>query len=579
MFEASVYIAVCSARNRMRVRLRRLREPRYLLGAIVGAAYLYFTILAPGRRPGVRVGRGRGGENRPVFGLMSAVQVAGTSLASLTVFVLALGAWLLPMRSGLLDFSKAETAFLFPAPVSRRQLLMHRVVRSQIGSLVAATFIAIFATPISGLGRVRLAFGMWTLLVTARIYFAAVTLTRARLSAPSAADRRAAWLPIGVTLAAVAIVGVSVARQFTQAAAGVTDVMVHLARATASGVPNLVLWPFMAILRPPLAATLPAFLVSLGWSLCVLAAVTGWMLSGASMFDAVAGEAGAQETTETRARLSTPRARQIGWTLAPAGRIESLLLWKNAMQTIRGTSASFWRFGGPALGLVVAMSAIAMAANRMRGPAGFVGMFAGIAAVAAVLFGPQMMRLDLRSDFEHLDLLKTWPARAADVIRGEIAWPALVMSVVACTCILIAAVLSGTALPEMPFVSRWSFAIAAAFAAPPLIAAQFAVHNAATIFFPAWVQLGRQRTRGIDAMGQRLIMLAAILLALLLFAAPGALVGGVLWFAFKGIVGDIVFVPIAMLFAAIVFLEVLVVTELLGPAYDRIDLTSIERGE
>ena len=46
MLGASLYIIVCSARNRLRVRLRRLREPRYLLGAIAGVAYLYFSFFA-----------------------------------------------------------------------------------------------------------------------------------------------------------------------------------------------------------------------------------------------------------------------------------------------------------------------------------------------------------------------------------------------------------------------------------------------------------------------------------------------------------------------------------------------------
>ena len=43
VLRASLYIIVCSARNRARVRLRRLREPRYLIGAIVGVAYIYFS--------------------------------------------------------------------------------------------------------------------------------------------------------------------------------------------------------------------------------------------------------------------------------------------------------------------------------------------------------------------------------------------------------------------------------------------------------------------------------------------------------------------------------------------------------
>ena len=56
MLGASLYIIVCSAKNRVRVRLRRLREPRYLIGAIVGVAYLYFSVFARIRRE--RVERG-----------------------------------------------------------------------------------------------------------------------------------------------------------------------------------------------------------------------------------------------------------------------------------------------------------------------------------------------------------------------------------------------------------------------------------------------------------------------------------------------------------------------------------------
>ena len=39
MLNASFYIAWCSTKNRVRVRLRRLREPRYLIGAIAGPTF------------------------------------------------------------------------------------------------------------------------------------------------------------------------------------------------------------------------------------------------------------------------------------------------------------------------------------------------------------------------------------------------------------------------------------------------------------------------------------------------------------------------------------------------------------
>ena len=112
-----------------------------------------------------------------------------------------------------------------------------------------------------------------------------------------------------------------------------------------------------------------------------------------------------------------------------------------------------------------------------------------------------------------------------------------------------------------------------------MIAAQYAVHNAGTILFPAWVQLGiaadaRHRRDGAAARhpggGARL---AGV------FALPGAIAAGVIWLIFYRFAGILVLVPMGVVFAAIVLIEVLAVTELLGPAYERIDVTSVERAE
>jgi hypothetical protein len=580
VLSASFYIAWCSAKNRALVRLRRLREPRYLLGAIAGGAYLYFAVFARGRRPGVRLNRGPGGPGRsPADAFPPQFQVLGTSLGGLAVMVMAALVWVLPAKSGLLEFSQAETAFLFTAPVSRRQLLVHRLVRSQISVLIASLFIAMFATPFSGVGRVRLALGMWALLVTMRIYYAAVTLTRARLGSPVLAVRAVAWLPIGALLAGLAIVGTGVARQLAQPAASFSDVMVQLARVTATGLPHAVLWPFVAILRPPFAQSPAAFGTTLFFSLLVLLAVTVWLLASASQLDAVLEQGAEFRVEKTKPARPGQRPRTAGLRLAPTGRPDVAFIWKNATQTIRAIGLRELKFVPPALLGLFGIAAAVTAANGTRGPAALAAAFAVAIAGAAVVFGPQMVRSDLRGDFEHLDLLRTWPVRAADVIRGEMAWPVLLVSSIEWAAVLVAALFSFTVLPDAPFISRWSFALAAAFAGPALIAAQFAVHNAATIFFPAWVQIGTQRTRGIDAMGQRLIMLAAIVVSLAIFALPGALAGGVVWFLFHRIAGDVVYVPAAIVFAVVVLVEVLMVTELLGPAYERIDVTSVERAE
>src|SRR5207302_2803135 len=99
----------------------------------------------------------------------------------MALLVYAALAWLFPSSSGLFEFSEAETQFLFPAPVSRRQLLLHRLLRSQVGMLFAALLPAFLITSPSasaGLGfnaimaRLARGVGLWVLFVTLRVGFA-----------------------------------------------------------------------------------------------------------------------------------------------------------------------------------------------------------------------------------------------------------------------------------------------------------------------------------------------------------------------------------------------------------------------
>jgi ABC-2 type transport system permease protein len=580
VLSASLYITLCSAKNRVLVRLRRLREPRYLVGAVVGVAYLYFAVISRAGRG--NPGRGRRGDNRQPFEIFGSFEMVGTSLAGLGVFLLAVLAWVLPAEAGLLEFSEAETAILLPAPVSRRQLLIHRVVRSQVGSLVASAFIALFAAPFGGPARIRLALSTWVLLVTIRVYYAAVALTKARLQSPLPSVRRGAWLPIGLFAAALVVVVGGIVAQMRPLPASGSDFAVHLARAASAGAVHFVLLPFIAVLRPPFATTTMSFVGALAASFAVLAVTTVWMLLNDVALDLALGHRAERQVEAAAPGATAVRVRETPWKLAPAGRLELALLWKGATQTFRAINLPTWRYLPPIIGATVGVVGAAIgitSGGNMQGPAGFVMALSAIVAGMATLFGPQMMRADLRSDFEHLDLIKTWPVRAGDVIRGEMAWPVAVVSATACTALLVAALFSGAALTSVRFIDRWSVAIAFMLLAPALIAAQYAVHNAATIAFPAWVPLGKQRTRGIDAMGQRLILLAAILVSLVVLALPGAIAAGVVWLIFQRLVGRLVFVPMAIVFAAIVLTEVVVVTELLGPAYERIDVTSVERPE
>jgi hypothetical protein len=138
---------------------------------------------------------------------------------------------------------------------------------------------------------------------------------------------------------------------------------------------------------------------------------------------------------------------------------------------------------------------------------------------------------------------------------------------------------SATAFPRTPAGARLSYAGAALILAPALVVAQYLVQNAAAVIFPAWIPQGDQRPRGVDAMGQRLILLGGVMLSVALLFIPGMLAGGIVWIALRSVLGPAAFVPGAAVCATIVGVEVLAGTEALGPVYEQLDIMAVERAE
>src|SRR5437762_3939832 len=207
MLGASLYIIVCSARNRLRVRLRRLKEPRYLIGAMAAIAYFYFTIFARmwGQRARSPQARRRSSPPAPLS--IEAFRTIGPTFVGMALLGVMAAGWAFPGDGGLLDFSAAETQFLFPAPVSRRELLVHRLLRSQIGLLFASIIPALVFPSGSAASRAKFAVSMWLILVTMKVHFTGITLARASLGLRGADVKRRQWGALAVMLGAVAIVG------------------------------------------------------------------------------------------------------------------------------------------------------------------------------------------------------------------------------------------------------------------------------------------------------------------------------------------------------------------------------------
>jgi hypothetical protein len=573
VLSASLYIIVCSARNRLRMRLRRLREPRYLIGAIVGAVYLYFSVFSRMRSRGI--GRRRGAPTS--LPAMAALRASAPAAAGLALLALSAVSWILPFDSGLLDFSEAEVQFLFPAPVSRRSLLLHRMLRSQIGILFGSLIVAVVAPTFSGYGRLRMSVAMWLLLSAGKVYSTGVSLARARLGSGDTRSRRVAWLPVAVLVAALAVVGTALMRAFqAQPIANPQDAIIRIGAVVSSGLPRIVLWPFVALAAPLFAEWPGDYLFALLQSAVVVAACLLWVLSSDSTFQDAAEQVVARKAQQTERRGVTYRARTTGWSLAPTGRHETAFVWKAAMQALRVIDKrSLARLAA----VVFTLAAFSISIGRASGLAATAGVFSMAGAAFAILFGPQILRVDLRQDLRHLELLKTWPVKASSVVRGEIAWPGAAITVTTWIFAALALSLSAADFSKVDIGWRLALAGAVVLVAPALVFAQLTIHNGVALMFPAWVSLGNQRARGFDAMGQRLIMLGGTWLLLIVMILPGAVAGAIVWFAFRTLLGPGALVPGAIACALVVGVEVLVATEALGPLYEKLDILAVERAE
>jgi hypothetical protein len=60
---------------------------------------------------------------------------------------------------------------------------------------------------------------------------------------------------------------------------------------------------------------------------------------------------------------------------------------------------------------------------------------------------------------------------------------------------------------------------------------------------------------------------------------PGVIPAAIMWYSLQGLIGSAAVVPASSIVTGVVLFEVFAATELLGPAYDRLDVLAVERAE
>jgi len=580
MVSTFFYLTTCAIRNRIRVRLRRLREPRYLLGSLAGLAYLYFVF---GR--GVRSSRGSNGvTGRPALAsLIARIGAPMQFIGSVCLLLFATLAWLWPGSRKPIDFTRAEVQFFFTAPLTRRQLLHYKLMGSQLGLLFGSAVAALFLRPATFGSAWTFIVGIWIVLTAIRLHSIGISLSRASLAQHGAGHSVRRWAPILVVVTALLAVVASAGLDWPRLRA-LTDpgqVIEELQRVWTTGVAAVVLWPFAALMRLPLSGSAAGFLRALPAALGIVALNYIWVLQADASFEEAAAERAEKAATTKRTQLrATVKTMATPFVLAPEGRPELAIVWKNLILVGRYASLKMLIRVLPVL-LVFAMVSVN---SRGSGIVSLLALMCLMFAFMTVMVGPQMARNDLRQDLSRLAILKAWPIRGATLLRGEVAAPAAVLTSVAWLFILG----GGMLVPHLAerkgeltqlVVDRLSYGAAAMLLAPAVMLVQLVVINGIAVMFPAWISIGSSRARGVEAMGQRLLMMAGIWITLIVALLPAALVAGIVGLTIYWSLDVIPVVVPAGLAAVVLVAECWVAVELLGGLLDRTDISSVEPTE
>ncbi|HEY9154464.1 MAG TPA: putative ABC exporter domain-containing protein, partial [Opitutaceae bacterium] len=331
MISALIYLRVTSIVNAYRARLRRLKQPRYLFGAIVGVAYFYFFFFR--RFLGARFDS----NNNPNAAFEFWHKAEPIAVVVLLLYLLSL--WIFASDRAELTFSESEIAFLFPAPISRRGLIHFKLLAGQLRILVSAAFFALVRTRMGGgpLFFVIQLFGWWTILSCIGLHRIGAAFTRERL------------LDVGVNplrrrLIAAALVVLIGGASYFWAKDQINDLLqsdtshpLELLDTFLNTAPlSWVLWPLHLVVRPMFTNTIASFLHTFAPAIAVLVIQYFWVIKSEVAFEE-ASIAASRKRAEWIQAARSGRALQRGpkkrreepFPLRPHGARSIAFFWRN----------------------------------------------------------------------------------------------------------------------------------------------------------------------------------------------------------------------------------------------------------
>jgi ABC-2 type transport system permease protein len=530
--------------------IRLLRQPKYLVGFIVGAGWMGLWVVRPLLKSKIHFesapGTPFGVEFIPVI----------HQFAALFVTVALPLPWLLPWGRLGLPFRESELTMLLQAPLSRRQVIQYGLLKSEVGVLLSGLILPLFvglggpgARLLTGCGTCML-FEFWHLNGKWRALF---NLRQTEISTSLARTRRL-MLTIGLAgfyttvLLALKPFVMQVGAAFS--GGDYRHVAENLTTVTWPPLLKIVLTPGWWLTAPMFAEKIGAFAVAAAPMLLAILAQREIVLRSKARFEEGALEQATNEEakkspTQRFARVSSRARSMRPFELDPRGPPEIALVWKNA---IRVSRARWTRIASVGAALLLAIALLPAVLRLHDVTYGVLAALGAVPMIILPLLAGMTWNNDLRTELAHIELVRTWPVSARRFVLAEVLSPALLsfLASVFGAGIVLTSLLGSrlrgawtgqpSALVLLPrggeFIGvHTGLATVLLFASflPMAAAVSFfssALQNLATLFVPAWMAHSADRSQGVAALGQRMLFSAGLGLALLLASIPSALLVG-----------------------------------------------------
>lgn len=585
MIRALAYLQATSLANAVMSRLRRLRQPKYAFGALVGVAYFWFFLL---RQPMQKMGEKGGG------GLPTIMAAGFEGIAALVLMAIVAWTWIVPgQRRAALAFSEPEVAFLFPAPMTRRMLIHYKLLRSQLGILFSAIILALVFRRGAAFGGSAWthAVGWWLVLSTLNLHFIAASFMRERLLDLGISPWRRRALALGLLAFAGAACWWWLRHRLPlpQAAqmADLTGIFGYINQVLATAPLSWILAPAHWLLGPFFAAEIAGFVLALLPALAMLAAHYFWVIRAEVSFEEASIDSARQRAEQISAmkagnwRLGKAqlKSRAPPFALAASGFVPIAFLWKNLLAL-----GSFYRLRTWLIACAIAVAGcLWLAADPERALLlKLVMVLSGMFALWVPIIGPMFMQREVRQTLGQLDIYKSCPLPGWQIVLGELLSPLVLMSFVMWFLLLAFALSLGLSGGGKWALAQSTVAIGAlgvALVAAPLSGLLLCVPFAGLLYFPAWMENAAGNGGGIEVMGQRLLMFGGFVIVMALALLPAAALA-VIAFLFGQWLAPLwlALVLATVVAGTVLIMEMVAAVTWLGEKLERFDLSVEMRG-